>query len=339
LQLHDNSSSGYTATLWGHPLSNPHNVFISWSGERSRIVAIALRDWLPRVVQAAKPWMSDSDIEKGSRGLSELTKALFSARVGISCVTPENANAAWLLFEAGALSKQIDDSAKLCTYLLDGLEPQDITAPLGMFQATTATMNDTRKLVRTINNAVADDPIRQEDLDAIFEAMWPSLEVQIKNLPRSDGTKAVKRKPEDMLAEILEIVRADTNRRRKLDSLEPYLPIMVEALPKVVELLRAMNSPSGTRPVQLIPLAPVLLTGIEEDVVKAQKFIAEIISHASRWDESDKEVFVTFPAKARALAEMLSGQKTLAKLTSIVSERLGRTVRVLVRLDPPERDI
>lgn len=36
-----------------------NNIFISWSGKRSLHAAEALRDWLPNVIQAAKPWMSD----------------------------------------------------------------------------------------------------------------------------------------------------------------------------------------------------------------------------------------------------------------------------------------
>ena len=34
-----------------------YNVFISWSGEQSRMVASGLWTWLPRVIQASKPWM------------------------------------------------------------------------------------------------------------------------------------------------------------------------------------------------------------------------------------------------------------------------------------------
>jgi len=40
-------------------------IFISWSGDRSCLIAEAIRGWLPKVVQSVKPWMSDQDIAAG----------------------------------------------------------------------------------------------------------------------------------------------------------------------------------------------------------------------------------------------------------------------------------
>jgi hypothetical protein len=125
------------------------NVFISWSGPRSKHAAQALRDWLPMVVQAAKPWMSSTDIDKGTRGLEEISKALEGMKTGIICLTPENLSAKWIVFEAGGLLKTEDAKSRVCTYLLAGLEPQAVESPLGMFQATRAEKEDTRHLVHT----------------------------------------------------------------------------------------------------------------------------------------------------------------------------------------------
>ena len=84
-------------------MSDEYNIFISWSGSRSKWVAEALREWLPRILQSARPWMSAADIEKGSRGLNEVSSGLQGMKVGLVCLTPENLNAPWILYEAGAL--------------------------------------------------------------------------------------------------------------------------------------------------------------------------------------------------------------------------------------------
>jgi hypothetical protein len=53
-----------------------HNIVISWSGERSKKAAEALHGWLQPILQAARLRMSESDIEKGTRGLDEVARAL-----------------------------------------------------------------------------------------------------------------------------------------------------------------------------------------------------------------------------------------------------------------------
>jgi hypothetical protein len=57
-------------------------VFISWSGERSRLVAQAIHEWLPYVINAAEPWMSSADIEKGARWALDLAQELDDTRIG-----------------------------------------------------------------------------------------------------------------------------------------------------------------------------------------------------------------------------------------------------------------
>lgn len=223
-------------------MDKPCNVFISWSGERSRWVAEALQDWLPKVIQTARPWMSDKDVKKGSRGLHEIAKALDGISVGISCLTPENLREPWILYEAGALSKTINDETRLCTYLCGGLEPHNIEPPLGMFQHTKAEKEDTGRLVLDINSALSHDPVPESNLREIFEAMWPKLDEKLKSMPVAGEKAQVKRSTDEMLAEILDISRAEANRRRKTDALDEFLPIFEEIVPIIPYFLDSVRA-------------------------------------------------------------------------------------------------
>ena len=62
-------------------------VFISWSGERSKQVAVAIREWLPMILQYVEPWMSEADISAGDRWSVELSKQLEESGFGIICLT------------------------------------------------------------------------------------------------------------------------------------------------------------------------------------------------------------------------------------------------------------
>ena len=97
-------------------------LFISWSGERSRTVANAFRDWIQSVINDVNAWVSDEDIAKGANWPINLQRELHDAKFGMICVTPENVAEPWILFEAGALSRAIDQAnVRVCPYLL-GLE-------------------------------------------------------------------------------------------------------------------------------------------------------------------------------------------------------------------------
>src|SRR6266705_3132311 len=111
------------------------SVFISWSGKRSKELALLLRNWLPNVLQGLDVWMSDSDIDAGTRSMTEISEHLKTAKIGIICVTPENQTyAPWLLFEAGAISKTVSDAARVCPYLLN-LQANQLVGPLAQFQS------------------------------------------------------------------------------------------------------------------------------------------------------------------------------------------------------------
>jgi hypothetical protein len=200
-------------------------IFLSWSGSRSRAVAKALNDWLPRVIQALKPFYSP-EIEKGAKWSGELDDALEGTRFGIVCLTPDCLNSPWIHFESGALSKTKD--AAVWTYLYD-LNAGDVPQPLGKFQHTSAERNDTFRLLKSINQRLADsggEPLDEQLLRESFETFWPKLDEQLQQVnelsiaKQSSSTSHTRQRDERaILNEILELVR---NQDRRLIALERF---------------------------------------------------------------------------------------------------------------------
>jgi hypothetical protein len=197
-------------------------VFISWSGERSRHVAVALRQWLPDVIQEVEPWMSQHDIVSGARWSAEIGRHLDSTNFGILCLTPENAHADWLLFEAGALAKKLTDSF-VVPYLI-AMEPSEIPGgPLSQFQAKRSTKDDTLKLVQDVNAVLGIGALEADRLSRLFERAWPDLETAIKTAPATIAAPKP-RSIDDVLSEILETVRSLARTKRKTPDPLTYPP-------------------------------------------------------------------------------------------------------------------
>ena len=131
-------------------------VFISWSGEPSRKAAVVLQEWLPSVIQAVDPFVSSESIRTGSRWFTEMGTKLKDTNFGILCLTPSNLEAPWILFEAGALSKQLEESL-LTSVLFGGLSKTDLECPLSQFQNILPHEKDIRKLISTINERLDDE--------------------------------------------------------------------------------------------------------------------------------------------------------------------------------------
>jgi hypothetical protein len=121
-------------------------IFISWSGERSEALAKALREWFPLVLHFVEPWLSQSDIKVGDRWSIEIAKELENCNFGVICITKENVAAPWILFEAGALAKSMQDG-RVIPLLLD-LDLKELSGPLAQFQAKKADVAGIKDLER-----------------------------------------------------------------------------------------------------------------------------------------------------------------------------------------------
>lgn len=186
-------------------------IFISWGGDLSKKLAEELRKWLPSVLQFVKPYFTPDDIEKGTRWESHIAEELASSNVGILCLTKDNIERPWILFEAGALSKNFGKS-NVCTILFN-IESSDISGPLTCFQATKFDKVDFKKLIKTINNAGGDAKLADATLDDVFDMWWPKLESNIKSIIDSHKVEQGKNRPvKDMVEEILELTRMSAKR-------------------------------------------------------------------------------------------------------------------------------
>jgi len=181
------------------------NVFISWSGELSRSIAEVLRNWLPNVIQVLEPFYSHEDIKAGTRWSSEISQRLQNTKIGIICLTESNLNAPWLMFEAGALSKQLD--SRVCPILF-GPKVTDVQGPLVQFQLKEYGKQGVFDTVSSINEQLGTGRLSGDVFQLAFDKWWPDLDKAIENLPtRQSGGIRSTRTDRDLLEEVLIRVR------------------------------------------------------------------------------------------------------------------------------------
>jgi TIR domain len=145
-------------------------VFISWSGELSRQLAGAIRDWLPTTLQYVKPYFSPADIEKGAKWENEISKELGVTNFCIIALTRESLNSKWIMFEAGAISRSV--VKPLVSAILFDIQPADVEYPLATFQHTKFVKEDIRRLLKTTKAAAAKaNSTKRAKAICLFEAL------------------------------------------------------------------------------------------------------------------------------------------------------------------------
>ena len=184
-------------------------VFISWSGERSKAAAELLNEWIPYVIHAIDPWISTEDIDKGTTWFKKITDKLTCTSIGIVCLTPENKNNPWILFESGALLSGLTE-ARVYTFLID-LNPTDVENPLAQFNHTTSVKADMFKLLKSLNDQVDTHKLNNAKLRNVFDKYWPDFEKPFKKILASKPKKKAKVEPrsgDSMMEEMLSTVRS-----------------------------------------------------------------------------------------------------------------------------------
>lgn len=206
-------------------------IFLSWSGHKSHEVAMALKDWLPSVIQSIEPYVSSEDIDKGARWSTDIAKELANSSFGILCVTKDNIEAPWLLFEAGSLANKVDKGL-VCPFLFDLKMAEIKEGPLLQFQTTVFEKDDVRKLLLSINKACGEAGLKEDLLEKSFEIWWPELEKILNRINEqssdndssdgdSDNKSPLEHGCNSMLEEILELSRINQKLLRSPEILFP----------------------------------------------------------------------------------------------------------------------
>ena len=182
--------------------SNSSGIFISWSGELSRIVAEELRTWLPFNLDGLDLWISSEDLTDGKRWSIELFKQLECKNFGVLVVTPDSIVSPWMMFEAGALSKDLSNG-RVVPYLV-GLKPSELQGPLKHFQSITADKAGTLRMVKAINKA-SKNGASEEVISDRFQYYWPKFSDFLDRLDIAGHMdRVVARNPEEDSIERLE---------------------------------------------------------------------------------------------------------------------------------------
>jgi len=199
------------------------DVFISWSGTASHKVAETLKRFLPIIVPNTKTFIS-SEIPKGDDWDKAIGEKLKTTKCGIFCITPDNTHKPWLLFEAGAISVNINDldgeGSKVITLLLD-IEYSALDFPLARFQGTKTTKEDMLKMAHDINDLLG-EPHNKDNIDYVFENAWKDIEIQLNEAKSLINITADNMTPikssDDMLNELIESNRAQNKALSNLAS-------------------------------------------------------------------------------------------------------------------------
>jgi hypothetical protein len=179
-------------------------VFIIWSGPPSNQLAMLLNEWLPRVIQGIKPFVSQ-EMAKGKQWANTLMQELARSDFAIVCATPDNQLEPWLNFEAGAARRALTDEC-VCPLLYGFKQATDLKDPLGIFQATMPEIDDIFRLLQRLNDQLSEGRrLEEKILKGSFDKWWPDFESGIKGITTVTASRELDEK--ELLRQTLAAVR------------------------------------------------------------------------------------------------------------------------------------
>ena len=259
------------------------------------------------IVQHAEPFVSDKDISAGDRWAQAIAGELESSNFGILCITPENISSEWIMFEAGALSKAMQD-AKVIP-LLFGLELSDLSGPLQQFQALKVDEQGMLDALKAID-AAADNKTGDGTIERLIPSLWPDLKKGLDAIPERAETEKHMRPQTEIMEDLVSQVRGLNTRMRDFDPEVMERDINYrerhyrDIHPEMIEELMFMSIKRGELDLSLLVIAGV--------VRERMPWIADVLVEAHR------EIRSGNPENAREVA-----QSFMRTIDFIVQSPLG----------------
>ena len=133
------------------------------------------------------------------------------------------------------------------------------------------------------------------------------------------------------------IAGEETRREVKIQAIDASLhdaePTRVQPAASEPEAATEKTAAEKTAAVRVDGITQEQVAEIKSMIQAQQKFLGEIVHHASRWDVDGVELRIYFPAEKRAFAEMAEGRDALEKIRICSGNVLGRAVRVCAKVE------
>ena len=160
-------------------------IFIGWSGEIGRNVALILGRWLKALFPDIEISTPLDDIMPSWVFVLQDADELKTADYGLICVTKDSVQSSNLYFRAGALSANVD---YFTSFLFD-VVLSELDASLRAFQSVTDSKDDlwnfVLELASILNKNRTENSINPDNLKKMFDLIYPALREELDELHTS----------------------------------------------------------------------------------------------------------------------------------------------------------
>jgi hypothetical protein len=149
----------------------------------------------------------------------------------IIALTRESLSSQWIMFEAGAISRSVENS-RVCPILFE-IKTTDLQGPLQRFQATKFSKAEIFQLLGTINANAGEQALSSSVLEEVCEMWWPKLESNVTRIlaaAASSGAAPEVRTDRSLLEETLAIVRQIS--QEQIESRQQSRPMLLFLKPR-----------------------------------------------------------------------------------------------------------